>query len=352
MSPQNRRLSKSGSTAAYVLIGLLLATTLLVGGVAVLRIDLSGDPGNRLPRRAEYDIEARKRIDPALIAYEQTFSFPAVVENPSRAAFDDDGALWIGGEKEVAQVTAEGNSTHRFAVSSAPRCLAVRDGVVFVGYDDRLETFSPEGESTGSWPSLGERARLTDIAVSEERVFVADAGNKIIHRYNSRGKYLGGIGDKRENPRVPGFVIPSPCFPLLFGDEGLLWVANPGRHRIEAYTPEGGWEEPLSWGRSAMLSKPRIGGFEGCCNPTRLRRLPSGGFVTAEKGVIQVKEFDRDGNFQCVVTGPAPFSRSGSHMEDTRGDHKPKMIDLAVDDEGRVWILDPNSQSVRVFEKK
>lgn len=352
MWPRNRRLRRPGSTVAYVLVGLLLATTLIVGAVAVLQIDLSGDQGNRLPRRAEYDIAAQKQIDPALIGYEQTASFAAGLENASLVTFDGEGTLWIAGEKEVAQVTSQGAVSHRFSVAAAPRCLAVHDGVVYVGCDDRVETFSSKGESAGSWPSLGERARITDIAVAEDRVFVADAGNKVIHRYTPRGDYLGRIGDRRDNPRVPGFVIPSPCFPLLFGDEGLLWVSNPGRHRVEAYTPEGDWEEPLSWGCAAMLSKPRIAGFEGCCNPARLRRLPDGGFVTVEKGVIQIKEFDRDGKFRCVVSGPAPFSRSSTHMEDARTDHKPKMIDLAVDGEGHVWVLDPNSESIRVFKKK
>ena len=352
MSPWNRGPARTGSIAGYLLIGLLLVTTIVVAVVAVMRVDVSGNQGNRLPKRAEYDIDRQKQIDSALIGYKQTRSHPVAVDSPSVIAFDDNDTLWIAGGKEIAKLTATGDITKRFSVSETPRCLAVRGSTIYVGFDHHVEVFSTTGESLASWTSLGDRARLTGIAVGDDHVFVADAGNKTIHRYDSQGKHLGKIGDKRETPGVPGFVVPSPYFAILLGDEGLLWVSNPGRHRVEAYTVEGTWEEPLTWGGSAMLQKPRITGFGGCCNPARLVRLPDGGFITVEKGILQVKDFDRDGNFRCVVTGPNAFTRSDAHIEETRTNHKPKVIDVAVDGKGRVWILDPNSRSLRVFEKQ
>jgi hypothetical protein len=347
-SPTRRR----GSVAGYLLIGLLLLTTIVIAVVAVLRIDLSGDQGNRLPRRAEYDIEKQKRIDPELIGYKRRESFSVAVEGASVVTFDDHGGPWVGGTGEVARLTPDGKVAARFSVNGPVRCLEVGKETVYVGFDDHVETFSTDGERLASWAPLGDRARVTALAVGPEFVFVADAGTKVVHRYDLKGAHLGRIGDKRIDPSVPGFVIPSPCFDLLLGEEGLLWVVNPGRHRVEAYTQEGAWEEPLTWGESAMLSKPRIAGFGGCCNPARLARLPDGGFVTAEKGILQVKDFDRDGKFRCVVTGPEAFTRSDAHVEETRPDHKPKVIDVGVDESGRVWVLDPNSETVRVFEKK
>ena len=348
----SRAFVRDGSVAGYLLVGLLLATTIVVAVVAVSHIDLSGDQGNRLPERAEYNIEKQKQIDPELIGYKQRESFPVGLDGSSVLTFDDHGEPWVGGSGEVARLTLDAKVASRFPVNGPVRCLAVGKETVYVGFDDHVETFSTEGERLAAWAPQGDRARLTSIAVGPEFAFVADAGNKVIHRYDLKGTHLGRIGDKRENPAVPGFVVPSPYFDLLLGEEGLLWVSNPGRHRVEAYTREGAWEEPLTWGASAMLSKPRIAGFGGCCNPARLARLPDGGFVTVEKGILQVKDFDRDGTFRCVVTGPDAFTRSDAHVEETRPDHKPKVIDVAVDGSGRVWVLDPNSGTIRVFERK
>ena len=45
---------------------------------------------------------------------------------------------------------------------------------------------------------MGQKALLTSIAVSKNNVFVADAGNRIVYRYDTNGNLINRIGKKDE----------------------------------------------------------------------------------------------------------------------------------------------------------
>ena len=68
--------------------------------------------------------------------------------------------------------------------------------------------------------------------------------------------------------------------------------------------------------------------------------LSDGSFVTSEKGIPRVKVYDQTGQFKTVVAGPEAFA------DGTIG------LDLAVDDNDRIYVLDPKKKAVRVFVKK
>ena len=80
--------------------------------------------------------------------------------------------------------------------------------------------------------------------------------------------------------------------------------------------------------------------FLGCCNPSDFALLSDGRIVTAEKGVPRVKVFKDDGHFQSVVATPDSFgdNRAGLH--------------LAADADGRVLVLEPGTNSIRIFAAK
>ena len=107
------------------------------------------------------------------------------------------------------------------------------------------------------------------------------------------------FGEKDEARGIPGLVCPSPHLDVVVSAEGNVIIANPGRHRVETYSPRG---EILSFfGRSSL----DIGGFGGCCNPTDLALLPDGKIVTSEKGVARVKVYTPGGKLESVVATPA-----------------------------------------------
>jgi hypothetical protein len=208
------------------------------------------------------------------------------------------------------------------------------DGTVYVGMIDHVEVYSPEGRRRAKWDSLGEKAIVTSIAVSGSDVFVADSGNRVVLRYDRSGRLLGRIGRADKSRDIPGLLVRRPCVDVAAGGKGVLWVTNPGRWRVEAYTFDGDLQS--WWGEYSR----GIEGFCGCCNPTDIAILPGGGFVTSEKGLPRVKVYDDCGSFECVVAGPESFA------EGTVG------LDLAVDSRGRVLVLDPVAAAVRIFVPK
>ena len=81
-------------------------------------------------------------------------------------------------------------------------------------------------------------------------------------------------------------------------------------------------------------------GFCGCCNPVRFAINNDGSFVTAEKGIVRIKSYDQSGKFLSIVAGPDEF--------DT--DCPP--IDMALDPDGRIIVLDPSRNEIRIFVRK
>ena len=114
-----------------------------------------------------------------------------------------------------------------------------------------------------------------------------------------------------------------------------------------AYTIDG--DREWDWGKTGV----GIEGFSGCCNPVALAVLPDGGFVTAEKGLVRAKVYDADGEFVGVVAGPEQLGWIGPmRVCKTPEECKAKGFDIAVDDQGRIYILDTVRNIVRIFEKK
>jgi len=290
----------------------------------------SGDLGPEFT----YDLTELKKVDPALVRYEQVQAIATAMETPRSIALAHDGRLLVAGDEKVRAFEG-GKSAAEFAVGGPPHCLAAGpDGTVYVGLKERVDVYDAGGKRRAAWQPLGERAYTTAIAATKENVFVADAGNRVLWRFDPAGNVLSRIGEKNEEKHAPGLVIPSPYFDVALGPEGMLWITDPGRRRVECYTYDGAYR--FAWGRASM----KIEGFCGCCNPTHLAIDAASNFITSEKGLPRVKVYDPEGTFQCVVAPPKAFA------DRTTG------LDLAVDETGRVLVLDPRRREVRIFARK
>jgi hypothetical protein len=231
------------------------------------------------------------------------------------------------------------------ALAEPSRCCAVeKDGTIYLGVRDHIEVFDAKGQRKLTWDSPGKKAWLTGIAVTEKEVFVADAGNRVVLRYDKSGKLLHRLGEKDKERNIPGFIIPSPFFDVEIARDGLLRVSNPGRHRVELYTADGDFEG--AWGTVSM----GITGFCGCCNPINLALLPDGRFVTCEKGLPRVKVYSATGEFESVVAGVESFVENGKACGPA--DCTAGGLDAAVDAQGRIYILDLVTGDVRVMKPK
>lgn len=341
----NRRL---GTINIKIFVGVLTAVAIVIAGVAVVRLDTTGKKGSGLGKEFVYDVKELAKIDPKLILYEEATEAISTGFTDSHAiTVDSQGSIYAAGDKAIRVFAASSNLVGEMKLADMPRCLTVSgDGKIYVGMKDHVEVYDGRGERLATWESLGDDAVLTSIAVSKDDVFVADAGNRIVLRYDTTGKLINRIGEKDEDRNVPGFVIPSPYFDLGVAHDGLLRVVNPGRHRIEAYTFDGDLE--FWWGEFSA----GVEGFCGCCNPVNFAILEDESFVTCEKGLTRVKIYDAEGAFVGVVAGPEQLVEGGAALIDEWASvGKGGGFDVAVDARGRIFVLDTIKNVVRIFTK-
>jgi DNA-binding beta-propeller fold protein YncE len=171
-----------------------------------------------------YDLGAFAAVAPELLAYRVLLRVPIDLAKPRGIASAPDGTIWACGDRAVIAVDRKGAVTARYALGGEPTCVALGgDGRIFVGMGDHVEVVDPRG-AVVSWPDLGSQAIVTSITVNGADVFVADAGNRMVMRFDARGKLAGTIGT--------GYAVPSPYFDVASAPDGTLWVADPGNQRV------------------------------------------------------------------------------------------------------------------------
>jgi hypothetical protein len=328
----------------------VIAVAVITAIIALVRLDTTGEKGSGLGKEFIYDIEALAKVDPDLLIYEESgreivtgftqSSAIATGENPP-------SRFYVAGESAVKVFSDEGVVIDQIKLDGAPRCLAISDdGAIYVGMNDHVQVYDAQQKRVAVWPSLGAKAVLTSITVYKDSVFVADAGNRVVVRYDKVGNIVNHIGTNDEERGIGGFVIPTPYFDLAVGSDGLLRVVNPGRHHIEAYTFEGDLE--FSWGKRSA----GIEGFCGCCNPVNFAMLDDDSFITCETGLTRVKLYDAYGVFVGVVAGPEQLAQAGqARICDLPAQCRVGGFDVAVSTDGRVFVLDTIKNIVRVFSR-
>jgi hypothetical protein len=280
----------------------------------------------------EYNIENYKKSEKNLIHYSEVQQININLPNVYGISVGQDDKIYVSGENSVLILNRDGSTNFSIKTAGAAYCLCIDDNQdLYLGMKDHVEVYDAKGVKKAHWESFGENAIITSIAISKENVFAADAGNRIVWKFNKSGHKLARIGEKNKAKDIPGFVIPSPYFDVAVDPDGFLWVVNPGRHSLENYTREGNLR--TSWGKYSM----KLEDFCGCCNPTHITILDDGSFVTSEKGIVRVKIYNRLGEFVSIVAAPDRFK------EGTVG------LDLAADSFGRIFVLDPVRKAVRIF---
>jgi hypothetical protein len=331
-----------------ILIWVFVGVAVVVGGVAVWMLDGSGDKGSGLGDEFSYDVSEYSKTDAKLVMYEELPERFDTDMKECRAIAVSGKKVYVAGDNMIRVVGGKD-----IELSGMPACLAIGDGgMVYVGVAGHVEVYDSAGKQLAVWDSPGEKALFTSIAVYKDNVFVADAGRRVVIRYDLAGKVVSEIGRKDEKRNISGFVIPSPYFDLAVASDGLLRVVNPGEHRIEAYTFDGDLE--FSWGKPGI----NIEGFCGCCNPINFAILKDGSFVTVEKGLVRVKLYGSDledagGKFLGVVAGVGTLLPDGVEQNHAYpADRKNRGFDVAVDSDGKIYVLDTLENTVRCFVRK
>jgi hypothetical protein len=314
-----------------IIIGIIVILSVLVFMALDFFVGL-----NRPQRNIhKFNIDKFNEVDSTLIEYSEVLSFPSDMDFPKAIATDKNDNIYVTGNNNILVYDKNGYLKKDFITDVDAQSICVNEANdIFLGVTDHIEVWNAKGELKNKWKAVNQKAVITSIAVNEESVFVADAGNKVVYHFDLDGNLINEIGRKDSLTGIQGFVIPSPYFDLAIGRDDEIWVVNSGRHQLESYDKEGNLKS--SWKKTSM----RLDGFSGCCNPSHISILPDGSFVTSEKGIVRVKIHQPSGEFKSVVAAPNQFEKG------TRG------LDLAVDSKNRVIILDPMKGLIRIFKKQ
>lgn len=314
--------------ALLIGLGLFLYFYLTAGG------KVSGQADRQL---AVQDIEAARlrAVDPALVKYRMTRQFPVPLRQPQALALDPQSHLHVAGDQAVVTLEADGTVRSQLELPFAPTCLTIdKAGVIYVGSRNTLAVYGPDGSLRRQWLPMSGRTWLTGLALGKDDIWVADSGNRIVLHYDLRARFLSMFGGDSPKSKAKGLIVPSPHLNVLLRPDGTLLVNNPGKLRVDTYSPTG--ELKSSFGKASVS----IEGFCGCCNPINLALLPDGRIVTAEKGVPRVKVYRPNGVLDAVVATPADLSPQVENLP------------LATTSKGEIIVLDTRARLVRVFTRK
>ena len=301
--------------------------------------------GAALEGQFAYDVSEFEKTDPKHLLYQAAGAFDTGFERVKRIAIAPGGLVLVAGDRSVKLLSTSGALQSEIKLERPPHCLhAVGADELLIGFGNYFEVCDLSGKRKLRSQRLGEETFLTAISAHDRTIYLADAGNREVLMCDRRsGEIIGRFGKKDEPPGAPGFVAPSPYFDLAAG-RGRLHIVNPGRLRVETYTFDGRFES--AWGESGMA----IDRFCGCCNPVHFALASAGGFITSEKGLARVKVYGADGSFKGVVAGPETLVDDKELAKRACADCRlGGGFDVARDESGRVFVLDPFRKSVRLF---
>jgi len=244
-------------------------------------------------------------------------------------AIDAQDRLYAVGDSKLVVFSLEGKLLGSWATERPGYSVAVAAaGTVYVGQPGQVQLFDPDGKLLDTWRDADRMGLVTAIGFSGDSVFLADAKDRCIRRYDQHGKYLGEIG--RDN-RMKGFLIPNRHLDFAVDAAGVIHAGNPGKHRVEQYSLDG--RLLGHWGR---FDGRDPAGFTGCCNPTNLALTRRGHLVVTTKAEPLVKVYTIDGRLLALV-GQDDF------------DPNCKNMDVAVDSQGRICVIDTARLQICVF---
>jgi sugar lactone lactonase YvrE len=239
--------------------------------------------------------------------------------------------LYAAGDREVKVFDADGRLRRRWSTARPGLALAVdAAGSVYVGQDGQIEVFDGAGKPLRTLRAEG-LGDVTAIGFVKDQLLAADARDRSIRRYDRDFRLLNVIG---KDNRTNGFHIPNGMVDFDVDGQGILHAPNPGKHRVERYTPDG-----RLLGHIGHFNQLDPAGFPGCCNPTNVAVDVAGNAYVTEKAGPRAKVLDAAGKLVSVIA-TTPFDPNCKNMR------------IALDSRGRVYVTDTVRLSILVFEKE
>ncbi len=289
--------------------------------------------------RLKYEIKepAPQKTEKKKVAVKYSELKPlALTSTPAAIAIDSKDNILVAGKNMITSYSRDlkllGSANIRYR-NEITALVIDNNGTIYAAIKDAVAEITGGLSGKITITDIDKNSWISSIAIVNDNLFFADAGNRVVLRYSKDMKLLNRIAEKDEKNGIPGLIVPSPYMDVVRGLDNDIWVVNPGRHALENYTPEG--KLISSWERSSFS----IEGFCGCCNPSHIALLKDGSFVTSEKGLPRLKIHEPTGDLRVVVAGTEKF------YEETKG------MDIAINSSEEIFIIDPVRKQVRIFRK-
>ena len=325
---------KIPSRSAFRSLGVSLLLCCL--GIGIVLFNQIHRDGNNWFGQSSSDFRS---IPPEWITYRQTSVFDSPVEGqPTCFALLNNSTFVVGSANPhtLSLFDEKGTLLRKVNLSEEPRAIACGTDEIIIAHPKQIAVYDAEGNRKHAWKLPSVNSNIRNLVLMSDYLFAVDSDNRRIHRYT-----LEGHRDLTFD--VQDFVVYAAPITMTFSSvDGLLYITNPGKHRVEVFTQDGEYHPELGFGEPSG----NLSGFVGCCNPIDVVALNDGRILTVEKSVARIKIYTQDGQLDCVVAGPDVLDNPPLPIQGGRYFSAVQMSD------GRIAVFDFDGQRIRLFSPK
>ncbi|MHC4479924.1 MAG: NHL repeat-containing protein [Planctomycetota bacterium] len=205
----------------------------------------------------------------------------------------------------------------------------------------RITLFAPDGQFVRTLLECGQgdgQAQLKfpkGVALDRHgNLYIPDAGNNRIQRFDADGTPMGPVGSEGEGPGELSF----PC-DVEIDDAGLLYVADTYNCRIQKLTPQGVMLLCIGFGDEAEAEADTSYGFADLDEPLAVAIDREDNILVADTNNHRVVKFSPEGTqllaFGAEGTGPGRFMYPS---------------DIRVQADGTIFVADRDNSRVQKFD--
>ena len=361
---------------------IVIAICAIAGSIAILAL-----PGREETARNQW--RGITHIADGMVGFrsQSQFDISQEFEIATAITHTNDHGVWICGSHvndcKIVHYAQTGEILKRISLPAMPSDILVDSsegffaGKILVAYRYGVWVYDGEGNQIQVFSAPvsvlpNQEPFISSIAVHENALYMADAMQNVIYRFDTKGKCDLMIGKdlshNEEGEPFPGFDADWPYFDLAVDSAGVIWVGDTKNRRVVPFDHDGIWLSSKAWGKSGYSAESLLQGgsilpaadeFFGN-NPTSIALLNDGRFVTVERIVNQVKVFSNSGDFLTYVTAPDFFTNESDivylvdkelQRKTQEGSWLPAIrVDTCVDNS--IVLLDQMRMKVHLFVEK